>query len=310
MKLTNKDWLAFANASFNTFDLSNFDIDKSVALNSLMEELSDEFEDLNTSATKQARLDHFKIQGAILEDYSERVLVLSESKKVFFGIRHESGNVKYPFVQITPNFDLSREELIELYNDKMKDLFSIFKPLQIRFWSKRRVEFCEYRSTYLVSTHRGISKLNRWPQENNLSFESVKDDTYYEWYKAGYEKFHAENISLVNRVTLNSRDVMRDSMNDDLLKIVLLNGERIGLIAAERSDFLGHAGIYFNEIFIDEKFKGRGLAKAIQRKFVQEFSKHDDFIWGTIDHNNIPSYKTAISNNRKAVRIENIITLD
>jgi len=81
---------------------------------------------------------------------------------------------------------------------------------------------------------------------------------------------------------------------------VYMKGKKIGLIAEERSPFLGHSGVYFHEIFISKKWKGKGLAKAIQRKFVND----DDFIWGTIDAQNLPSYKTALVNKRRPIRFE------
>lgn len=309
MKLTKNDWSAFANADLNTFDLSSFDIDKSMALNSLAEDLREEFEDFNSIETKQARLNHFKISGATLEDFSERVIELSENKKVIFGIRHEGGNVNLPFVQVTPNFEISREQLLELYSDKLKDYFSIFNPLQIRFWSKRKLESCLVGATYLVSTHGQMSELNEWPSEKDLSFKNVEDDSYYEWYKSGYDDFHTEQDDLKDRVTVNSKEVMKGSVEDGLLKTVFLDGKKIGLIAAEKSKFLGHDGIYFNEIFLDKAFKRRGFAKAIQRKFVEEFSDGNDFIWGTIDYQNVPSYKTAVSNGRKPIRFECFISI-
>ena len=116
--------------------------------------------------------------------------------------------------------------------------------------------------------------------------------------------------NLKDKVTINSKKVMQDSIEDGLLKSVLLNGKRIGLIAAKISKFLGYNGMYFNEIFIDKNFKGKGLAKAIQRKFIQEFSRSNEFIWGTIDSQNLPSFKTALANGRKPIRFECFVPID
>ena len=91
---------------------------------------------------------------------------------------------------------------------------------------------------------------------------------------------------------------------------VEIEGERVGLIAGERSPFLGHDGIYFHEIFVSQKWKGKGLAKIIQRKYVDQFTEGHEFVWGTIDHFNLPSFKTAEGNGRKAVRFENFVEID
>jgi L-amino acid N-acyltransferase YncA len=102
---------------------------------------------------------------------------------------------------------------------------------------------------------------------------------------------------------------MSDSLEQGLLKTVELNGKRIGLIVGEKSDFLGRTGIYFHEIYISSDWKGMGLAKAIQRKYISLFANELELIWGTIDSANLPSYKTAYSNGRRAVRYECFVKL-
>ena len=52
------------------------------------------------------------------------------------------------------------------------------------------------------------------------------------------------------------------------------------LIAGQKSNFLGHRGVYFNAIFLCKDFRRKGLAKAAQRKFVKEFTRDNDFILG------------------------------
>ena len=61
---------------------------------------------------------------------------------------------------------------------------------------------------------------------------------------------------------------------------------------------------------MDKKWKGKRLAKAIQRKFVAELAYENDYIWGTIDSANLPSYKTAFANGRKAIRVECFANLE
>jgi hypothetical protein len=108
-----------------------------------------------------------------------------------------------------------------------------------------------------------------WDEERELEFEEVLDDSYYDWYKRGYSEFHVDFPELEKKVTVNSSDSMSDSFEQGLLKFAIINGEKVALIAAGKSDLLGHEAIYFREIYIERKWKGRGLAKAIQRKFVE-----------------------------------------
>jgi L-amino acid N-acyltransferase YncA len=309
MKLNKDDVQSLALAALNTFNLTDLVIGKETALDELRDDVITEFEDLNSEETKKARLEHFKIEGTSLEDYSERLLCLDEERKVLYGIRHMGGNRDVPFVQFAPNFPIgSKSEALEIYQS-IKSEFGVFNPLYLSFWTRDEIDADFLGSTYMVSTSGKFKELGPWDEESGMAFEDISNDSYYDWYKRGYEEFHADFPDLEKKVTVNSADSMRDSLEQGLLKFVTINGERIGLIAAEKSELLGHDGIYFHEIYIERKWKGKGLAKAIQRKFVEKVTQGHEFIWGTIDSSNLPSYKTAFSNGRRPIRFECFIKL-
>lgn len=309
MKLTKNDSKPFVLAELNSYDLNGLSIKTDKALKEIEDELIDALEGLNSKETKVARLDYFKVKGAKADDYSERVLDLGAGKKVIYGIRNKGGNPEIPFIQLRPNFQInSKEEYLDVYN-LVKNEFSIFKPLYISFHAKEKIDADFFGSIYMVAKVIDLCTKENWTEEGSISFESITDNSYYNWYKTGYDEFHNDVPELKTKVTLNSLDSMEDSLKQGLLKFVNLDGERIGLIAGERSELLGHSGIYFHEIFISKDWKGKGLAKAIQRKFVQDFCSDLEFVWGTIDSNNLPSYKTAYSNGRRPIRYECFINL-
>jgi predicted GNAT family acetyltransferase len=304
MKLTSNDLLAFSHADMNTYDLSYLDIDKSIALKSIQEDLSSDIDGLNSIETMNARANFFNIKGAKVSDYQERLIVIDRERKLLCGIRHKGGDVNLPFIHIRATFELDGNDVESIYNDHLKSLFTIFSPREMNYWKRSSDDEGSISSVYLVGCYSDILKRDKWDNESSLTFQNVSDDSYYDWYASGYERFHSSNKNLKSRVTVNSKEEMNSSINDGLLKFILLNGSRIGLIAGERSEFLGNEGIYFNEIFINEEFKGKGMAKAVQRKFVESFAREKDIIWGTIDRLNIPSYKTAIGNGRRPIRFE------
>jgi len=309
MTLNKDDLQPFALAALNTFDLNDLVIGKEEALDKLGDDLISEFDDLNSEDTKKARLEHFKIDGSVLEDYSERVLCLDGDRKVIYGIRHMGGKRDTPFVYFAPNFPIcSKSEALEIYQH-VKTQFIVFNPLYLSFWTKDKVDADFLGSIYMVSTSRNFNELDVWEGESKLKFEDILDDSYYDWYKRGYEEFHADCPELEKKVGINSSSSMKDSLEQGLLKFVTIDGERIGLIAAEKSDFLGHDGIYFMEIYIERKWRGKRFARAIQRKFVVNFTNGHEYIWGTIDRSNLPSYRTAFSNGRRPVRLECFIKL-
>jgi hypothetical protein len=309
MTLHKNDVQLFAKAALDTFDLKEFSIDKESALVDLKDDIVSEFEDLNSEETMKARNDHFKVEGAKPEDYVEKVALFESGRKVIYGIRHMGGNPDLPFIQLNPSFRIhSKAESLEVY-EKVKHEFEMFKPKYISFWSREQVDADFFGSIYMVSKSKQMKNLDEWPSESDLTFTKITDDSYYEWYQSGYKEFYESSPELSKKVTVNSVDSMRDSLEEGLLYYVELNGERIGLIAGEKSKLLGLDGIYFHEIFISKKWKGKGLAKVIQRKFISSFTVGHEFVWGTIDSHNLPSYKTAKSNGRIPIRYECFIDL-
>lgn len=307
MNLNDLSVQEFARTELNTFNLKEFNLNESLALNELSKEIRSEWEELNSSEVKKSRWEFFKIPGTKPEDYSERLLTLKDGRKLIYGIRHFGGDCNLPFVSLRPNFKIKRlEDTLELYR-LIKDELAPFRAQSLCFWSNQQLVIGQIHSTYLVATASEIKAMKPWSEEANLVLRASADDSYYDYYKLGYKKFHLERPDLKSKVTLNSLDIMEASREQGLLYEVFYQGSRMGLIAAERSSLLGHEGLYFNEIFIETRWKGKGLAKALQRKFVHQYARDEDLIWGTIDSSNVPSYQTAIRNGRRAIRFESFV---
>jgi len=309
IKMTASDFNNFAEISLATYNLEAFDIDRQTALNAIVKEIEESLLDLNKQTTKDARYKNLKVKNATPEDYTERIIEIEKGKIIITGIRHANGNTAMPFVNIWTNFYTSEAELKEIYNFFLFDYFKVFEPKEIRYFTKNLIPSNTISSCYLVQKSSEIKNIKPHPEEQDMKLISPADTTYYDWYVTGYKNFHAQFPTLENSVPLNSLAVMEESNAAGLLKLAIYKGKEIGLIAATREAFLGMDGLYFLEIFMDENYKGKGLAKSIQRKFVAEFSQDEDFIWGTVDYHNKPSFKTALSNKRLAIRFENCIAL-
>lgn len=308
MKLNKIQLESFVEAELKTYDLTDLFIDTEKAREEIRDELLDELDDLNSENTKNARLEHFKVKGAIREDYSEKLINLSGGKALIYGVRNIGGKPEIPFIKLRANFDItSKEESLVIY-EHIKEEFKVFKPLYLSFSTAKKIDADFYGAVHMATRTSELTE-KKWQKEESLTFEDISDESYFDWYQQGYKEFHKDAPDLEAKVTINSLSVMEDSLKQGLLKFVKFEDERIGLIAGEKSNFLGNSAVYFNEIYISKKWKGRGLAKAIQRKFVQEFCGNLDFVWGTIDASNLPSYKTALSNSRKPIRHECFINL-
>jgi len=304
------DYTDFAKTTLSTYQLSGFRIDITKALNSIQEELEETMTDLNSEATKQARHTFFDIENTNAEDYTEHIISLNDKQQIICGIRHKSGNKDKAFVHVETNFQTSKNELLSVYNNHLSSMFEKFKPKHLRYYTKHKSTLNINSHCFMIQQASVIKNMPSNLEEAEMELKTPEIDNYYDWYAKGYADFHKQYPALKIRVPTQSKALFKDSLKDDLLKLVFYQGERIGLIAADRSPFLGHAGIYFNEIFIDAKWKGKGLAKSIQRKFVDELTNGEEIIWGTIDFENVPSYKTALANKRKAIRFENFLPLN
>ncbi len=296
-------WQDFAKSCLQSYELANLKVDNEVAIKELAAELADEYKELNSIEVMRARLNHFQITGAVEDDYRERLKTIDDGR-IIYGIRHMGGDRNRPFINLTADFGIASSEHAHSIYQLIKEEFEVFSPMYISFHHASEMDVDMIGSVHLVQRVEQILSVKPWPFEDKLKFRRVTDDSYYEWYRQGYEDFHLEQPQLAAKVTVNSHESMSDSLEQGLLQEVDLNGERIGLIVAEDSSFLGHSGLYFHEIFIDKKWKGRGLAKAMQRKFVTDNAGDREFIWGTIDQSNLSSLKTALSNKRLPIRYE------
>ncbi len=294
----------FALSVANTYSL---ELDTKKVLAFFENELKEDFEGLNTEAVKKDRYSYFQIEGSKPEDYSENYTEINELK-VIHGIRHFGGDKNLPFVNIIASKPiLSKKDALSVY-DSIKERYKFFKPLHLSFRSAKEIDADFFASIHMVQKAQVIKSIKPWQFESEIKFVTINDRTFYDWYKNQYEVFHKNFPELKEKVTLNELDVFEDGLKESLLQFVKISDEIVGLIAAERSKFLGEEGIYFNDIVITKDWKGKGLAKAIQRKFVEKFSS-DEWIWGTIDKNNLPSYNTALANRRMPVSYECFIKL-
>ena len=158
-----------------------------------------------------------------------------------------------------------------------------------------------------------ISKIRRLEKPvgyERITLEKVVTDFDFKWYSDIYEDFHRQNPELKEWVPMTDKEDLDRCILDQLLYRVFVDGALAGLIGARSESLFGKPAIYMAELLLTSKFKGQGLAIALQRKFIDEIPKHFELIWGTIDAKNLPSLKTALRMGRMSIRSEYFIKLD
>lgn len=307
----NKNQLkAFAKITLSTYAINDFDLDLSIAETFIAKELQKEFEELNNTKVKEARLNFFQVPNTTLSHYDEKIVKIKGKGNLICGIRHLNSNADNAFIDIKTDFYTSKKDLVEIYYTHLQKTFKVFKPKYLRYYSKNAILSNEINLCCLVQKASIIKNEILWEKENSLNLISPINQAYYKWYVDEYNKFHQNNKTLKDKVPINSIAEMEESNQANLLKIVQYKGEEIGLIASLRKNYLGHNAIYFIDFLLKDQWKGKGFAKAIQRKYINEFANENDIIWGTIDNANKSSMATAIANKRKAVRFENFIRIE
>jgi hypothetical protein len=295
------------------YDLEAIGISKENAISSVENEIEDLLK-LNDKNTLKGRHEHFSIPGTQMEDYEENFYELSAGKNVLAGIRHKSGMKGQPFVHMLLDFVPTSAE-IELLRQFASKQFHKFNPKFLSIWLRPSLELdvSTYEATqsrqYVVGSIARIRKMGKPFGYDRIILEKVIADFDFKWYSEAYEDFHRQQPELKDWVPITDREDIDRCLSDQLLYKVFVDDVLAGLIGAQNEPLLEKPSVYMAELLLISKFKGQGLAVALQRKFIDELPKNFDLVWGTIDAKNLPSLKTALRVGRFLIRSEYFIRL-
>ncbi len=303
----NINFSEFAFIEADSYDLERFSIETENIVNQIEKEIENEFNELNSDEVLLDRLQFFNIGGSSKSDFKELYIEIDENKAIIAGIRFENCNTDFPFINVKTNWKPEKSQLKEI-EKAISDKFLVFNPKSYCLHAKDLSLFTNIGNCYLFADVLKVPILDNPHQLEIKKVESISKELF-QWYEHEYELFHCNCPQLKNKVTKASKDLLKSSMKDQLLYTAHIGNERIGLIAAESTDFYTYPSLYFNEILICDQFKSKGLASILQNKLIVKNRANFKFVFGTIDYNNKPSYHTAISNHRFPIRYEGFISL-
>lgn len=244
----------------------------------------DEILDLNNLDVLERRSEYFGIGEP--SDYLNHLIETNEGA-VIAGIRHLGSDKNKPFIFVWPSF---RMNSIQNIIKSISPYFDVFKPENICYWSRPDCN-C---SNGKVIQQRFIGRI---AEMEKYDLALSKDENYYEWYKLEYDNFHEENPEFINRIQVNSKEIMDASFKENLLYIFSKGETNIGLISGESDIFLGKPAIYLNEILIGQIYRGKGYANRLLAGFVNILNA--DYFICDIDTDNCPSTNTALRSGQK-----------
>jgi hypothetical protein len=129
-----------------------------------------------------------------------------------------------------------------------------------------------------------------------IALRAPSDLAFYPRYESAHAEVSRGFTPLMRAsVRLESGETLAKCRNEGALFEILIDGEWAGIIAATRESGLGLPGFQIAEEILTAPFRGRGLAKPVQREFVAQLpAKDDDFLSGMILAENRPSLRTAL----------------
>ncbi|WP_299981748.1 GNAT family N-acetyltransferase [uncultured Pseudoteredinibacter sp.] len=139
---------------------------------------------------------------------------------------------------------------------------------------------------------------------HDLSFRAFGVEQDWEWYEREYQQFLQENPRFSDIVPMTEKDDIAEACEERLCDVAMFKGERLGMVMAEVSTELGYQGILISDIFIVEKYRGKGFASSLQRGFLASRAEGCQLICGYIDASNKASLHNAMNQNRQILRQE------
>lgn len=246
------------------------------------EQVASEFDELlslNNQAVLNQRAEFMGVGEPA--DYLQH-LIETEQGQLIAGIRHIGGDKNAPFIYIWPGFKVdSISHLIRT----ISPYFDIFKPNALCYWC--RPDCLEANGK--VIQQRFIGDIESMAKRD---VSLLKAHDYYDWYQSEYALFHQQKPEYKNRITLNSKALMDESLDQDLLFFFNQKNERVGLIAGEKRTFLNKESIYLNEILVAHAHRGKGLGHQLLTGFVNLLTA--DYFICDIDSDNKPSTHAAL----------------
>lgn len=214
---------------------------------------------------------------------------------VVAGIRHLGGDKNKPFVFIWPSFKINS---ISKIIDEIHHNFEIFNPGCYSYWCRPDCN----NSNETTFQQRFVGRIDEMVT-NNIPLQ--KFESYYEWYKSEYAKFHQEKPEYINRISVNSKETMDKSLQQGLLLFSLQDEQIVGLIAGENDFFLDKPAVYLNDILISQNHRGKGYASKLLASFTGILDA--EYFICEIDSDNIPSTNTALRSGQKIFSQEIVV---
>ncbi|MEM7262545.1 MAG: hypothetical protein AAF488_11190 [Planctomycetota bacterium] len=248
------------------------------------------------------------IDGATSEDYRRRLVSLPATDDrapltVIVGIRFLGGDTAHPFVEVERRSRaLTRVDDLNALRAHALEPLSVFSAPKLRLFLTPEEETrlagipSEPDLRWVVGRIEHLRSLRPPSTKSKIELRPPEDLSFYERYEAAHTEVARTFSPLMQAsVRLESRKSLQQALDDHALFELWEGDTWSGIIAAVRGTGLGLPGFEVYEELLAENVRGRGIAAGVQRSFLDRLpSRADDFLFGTILAENLPSLRTAL----------------
>ena len=233
--------------------------------------------------------------------FLNRLIELDGNRQFIAGIRFLGMDLNKPFVDVLPNFAIERKSTLRKIRAKVISVFTDFAPRALRLFVNNEADLPMWQKLgasvdlYYVASSFGDLRHKGPPSSSaQVSVERAQHLDFYEEYLTIFERFHRQKSELAIHVTPESRDDLRECMDDGGLFFIKVKDQWAGVLAVQKAREYGFSGYLIREEILKEEYRGKRLApKALELLIRALVAEDNDLLFGTIHPLNIPSLKTA-----------------
>jgi hypothetical protein len=251
-----------------------------------------------------ARRGEFFKLDVTTDEFRERVLLADGAKVVIGGIRFRNLDPTFPFVEVNASFDLFRPKLLEHVASVARQQFGGFAPKGILAVGPPDVALLPRveRWSHTVCGSSTIASNAQLPAELACSFPSRVD--FYNEYRTAYAAWQATSPALGGVVRIETKADLEASAAEGLLASFSDAAGWCGVVAAREEVLYGAHALYIFEIFLAERWRGKGVATAIDAALVSSVARRYSLVWENIHCENCPSLRVALAQGRSVLDSE------
>jgi len=237
--------------------------------------------------------------SAALEDGKRYLLTLDRGECCIVLYQRQADNITLPhFLVLKRSFDITAHDNAAQLRLAVRTIDQQQQVQQCCFFQHGEHPLLEdtfrLRSHYLAAEQRTIATASDIDDARTLRAVEPESVAFYDEYMQWYQEFWRRRPDLEPHVRVESLEDIQQYHQGGGLRLILLDDEVCGLMAALRQIEHGMIGWRIREKVIAPRFWGRGLSVASNALFARSLPHEPHFaMWGTIAPDNAASLRSA-----------------